>query len=899
MSSAQLQIIKEQLEYRGFFVEENYRYLVYDEEINKTSSYNVDIAAFARKYQRDMSTISIVAQTFPEMPTGNPFLHVNRYLAPNIQLAIVGDNIQWWMSSSLHNPIYITNLKLISNDFIRYKVSPDEMLKARLGFQESLFTLLPNALEFAREATAKAVTERFNEALHEVINKNHVRELTAVGIDLLTALILDDKRAEIAVYKESVPVSNGHEAIARAKQYFPLSFRDTPDVSEEVLSIFWKHLRTDMTYRSMTPDDLSDLLSSLYEGVLLTKDKRRFQGSYYTPRNLAVRILQSMPIEELDPDERIVLDGACGSGNLLRAASKRLEDALTTDISPEERADFLSASLMGIDQDAFAVNIARRALLLANLPHDREWKIETADFRFVELSRQPSVIIANPPFKGVKGWGGGEYAVEFLTKYLEILKPDGLLGIILPAPILQNPFEAQIRRDLLEHCAILELWLLPEKAIPSSKLGIAVLILQKLGVKSKSFGQLTRVFIMHDLIAMEEFLKGEAVSLSFTVDLYRNHFYSANLLPSILGDLWARLDRTMRPLIEYGYEVHNGIQGNAEQFSNYPIEGWRPCLSYASALEPYLINWEAQADQKYVDYPGQLRFPRDASHFEVQKKVVIQGARNPRNPWRLIAAIEDRHLVIKENFHYIIRPLNGILSEEAIVAILNSKFANAWYSEHDVQFNVQNVIIEHLPIPNFSAEDLEALNTLASKISALKASIRQGDLYAMADIRYLTSQIDDLLYRSYGLLEDEIQLLGELMQRAQRPGSEWAQAPAQSVGLTPLSFAGNEYYCIGEVADVNRDKLVITVDLPGLARSRLRFPIPPTIPGWALRSGVTFEAKLPAIQAKFVSELSEAHNSDDVLDIIRLDLFDIRLSHIAYVNETQLLNYIASGGELS
>jgi hypothetical protein len=743
--------------------------------------------------------------------------------------------------------------------------------------EESIFSLLPDAIDFARNATSKIVTFRFNQALQAVIDKNGLPKLTAVGLDLLTALILDDKRSELGVYREESSASNAISALERAKKYFPLSFSNTPIVEGDILDIFWRHLRTDMSYRSITPDDLSDLLSALYEGVLLSKDQRRFQGSYYTPRSLAQSILEHMPIEEIDPDDRIILDGACGSGNLLRAASKRLEKLLPQGGAVRQKTDYLSTHLVGIDQDVFAVNIARKALMLANLPHDHKWIVEPANFLDVQLSKDPSIIIANPPFKGIKSRGGGEYAIEFLTKYLEILRPNGLLGIILPAPLLQNPFEAQLRRDLLEFCSILELWLLPERSIPSSNLGIAVLILRKLADDARLSTDITRVYIAHDISAKEAFVRGESISLAFTTQMNKKLHSDVKLLPSILDELWIRLKRDFNSLSEHGFKVINGVQGYSDQFSGEERKGWTRCLSFASVLEQYHFDWDAQPSQKYVNYPGKLRFPREPGHFAVPKKVVLQGERNPKNPWRLIASIDNAQLVIKESFHYIL-PNENNYELEIITAILNSKLANAWYSEQDIQFHIQNTLIEQLPLPNLTQSQQLRLYDLAVQIMLLKSDYKnQGssDEVMLKRIAILVSEIDDILFDAYEITKSEREIINVLMRRRRRPGIEWMNSEVKPVEMARLSGQGDMYYVAGEVISIEQVYNRIVVDLPGLSRFFLRCPIPDAMLGWALRPGVMFEAMMPNIQAREVSALSEIYQDEGVISVDRIDLYHV------------------------
>jgi predicted RNA methylase len=900
-----IQTVRRGLQAAGFFVEADYEFLGSLSANSRPHVFRLDLAAFLQPDRRDMSTIAVVAQGFPYKPAENPFETASRFLSPSFQLSVFGDEIQWWAPTDAFQPIRVTHISEIELDFVRFRVQPDEIRRSKAQFQQSLFSMLPDALSYARDATSKLVIQRFNDALDVVIKNNGISRLTAIGLDLLAALILDDKRLEIGRYKVNSNAIGAIDALDRARKYFPSSFNDIPEVPLDILDTFWQYLRTDMSYRSMTPDDLSDLLSALYESVLLDPVRRRVQGSYFTPRSLAQKILEHMPIEEVAPEERIILDGACGSGNLLRAAEKRLRDLLTPNLTAHEKVEYLSNRIIGVDLDEFAVNIARKSLLLANTPYDREWLIHKGDFLGTQISRQPSIIIANPPFKGASSRGGGERAIQFFTRYLEVLQPGGLMGIILPLALLQNSAESYFRRDLLEYCDILELWMLPKQSIPSSSANIAVLILRKYAEKARKTNWLSRIYVAHNTKSVNRFVQGEAVSLSFETEIGSGLDHSSRIIPSILDNLWSRLRKKFRPICAHGFQVLNGVQGDAEQFSPTPIIGWRACLSFTTAIEPYNITWDRQESQLFVNYPGNLRYPREESHFTIPKKLVIQGESGPTNPWRLITAIDNKQLVIKESFHYIL-PIEYGLSLEVLSAILNSQIANAWYSEHDLQFHVQNTLIEQLPLPDLTESQQKRLEKGALTIAILKNDLSsrrsEENISSYEKIREELDKIDNLLFEAYGLSVDEILLVNQLMQRGRRPGHEWKHTKVNPVPLISLSFNGEIYRAIGDIVEVNVAERSMILDMPGISRSLLKCKIPPAMPGWALQSRIPFEASISMQELhriyRIVQMAEQSNKTQGIISAGNIDLFDITPSRTSYLNDDELWAYTSARSEL-
>jgi hypothetical protein len=891
MSVVALQRVKEHLEHTGFFVEEDYPYLKNGKGAEVA---RISLAAFVDDQRRDIGSIALVAEYFDPPPGQNPFQDTYTYLAPLWHLAVTPEQIQWWSGENKTHIQATTSIDTLEQDFLRYRVYPDAIRQAK-NFQTSFIHLLPELSESARIATRKIVAQRFSDAIHEVRERNGISKLSSAGLDLLTAIILDDKRVEIPHYRETGMAQTPQEAFRRASTSFPHAFHDIPPVAADILDTFWKHLRDGMTYRSMTRDDLSDLLSSLYEGILLSPDRKRVQGSYYTPIALARRVLEHMPIEEIAPDKRIVLDGSCGAGNLLRAASERLEALLPADYTFQSRANYLSQRIIGIDEDPFAVRVARSAQTVTHIPYDLDWDTRNADFLKASFDFQPSIIIANPPFQGQRGRGGEEKAALFLRKYIAMAQDDGLMGIFLPSPLLQNPSASSLRSALLRDCRILELWTLPQNSIPRSGSGIAVLILKKQSF-SRTTQQTFRVYTTRTRQDTLAFADAQAVSQSYAQQIHRTTEENQSLVPSILADTWQRLQQNFPSLRSWGYKVYNGIQGQNDQFADSFKEGWFKCLSTREGFEPYHIDWGKQTVQKYVDYSANLKRARTREHFLAEQKIVIQGKRSPNSPWRLIAAIDEAQLIVKETFHYIL-PVPNAPSLTVLVALLNSSLANAWYSEHVLQMDIIQGMLETFPMPIFSSEHIAHIEHIVQQLMRLKQSL-QGHLIdekALHGIRSLVKELDHIVADAYALSPDERFHINRLTQYGKRPGREWEDTHVAYPHPIQLQPATEVQPTSGEVlaVDISNNRMVAAI--PGISRLPLRFPIPPAIPGWALREGVSFSAHIPVAQAYRVMEQSEAlfvaADQDTIVDLEQLDLFYVKPSMLAYLDDEQFWEY--------
>jgi SAM-dependent methyltransferase len=185
-------------------------------------------------------------------------------------------------------------------------------------------------------------------------------------------------------------------------------------------------------------------------------DERRRLGAWYTPPDL-VELVQSVSLDRVlphrpDPAGLLVLDPACGTGNLLVAAADRLVRA---GLDPEGAQQ----CLVGVDVDGAALAEARRRLPGA---------------RFVEadgLTWSPDaavdVVVGNPPFlsplrrrAGVGARGGARYAdvaAQFLARWAAQLAPGGALGFVMPLSFLSTLDAAPIRAAVLEVATVCDL----------------------------------------------------------------------------------------------------------------------------------------------------------------------------------------------------------------------------------------------------------------------------------------------------------------------------------------------------------------------------------------------------------------------------------------------------------
>ena len=239
-----------------------------------------------------------------------------------------------------------------------------------------------------------------------------------------------------------------------------------------------------------------------YEASLSLQERRK-RGHFSTPPLLVERILDACgytPGSELRSLR--VLDPACGSGNFLAAAARRLVSyASNSSLPQQELADLVQRNLWGFDPDpvsCFLAEMQLSAALAAEMARvDGEalavpstaFHIHQADGLALPW-QEPCVdfYVANPPYLAAKNTdlsaycsphqrGQADSYLLFLSLGLRIVRPGGWLGLVLPDPLLARTNAFRERTRLLEEFTLHHLWHLSN--VFTAQVGAIVIIAQK------------------------------------------------------------------------------------------------------------------------------------------------------------------------------------------------------------------------------------------------------------------------------------------------------------------------------------------------------------------------------------------------------------------------------------
>jgi len=536
--------------------------------------------------------------------------------------------------------------------------------------------------------------------------------------------------------------------------------------------------------------------------------RRKEQGIYYTPtyvvdyivRNTLGPALKSS--KEPDSDRLKVLDMACGSGSfLLRAfdlfdefhrshdpdySQSQLDlDSEATKVTTKSR--ILQSNLFGVDLDPKAVEITQLNLLLkaAEAKHrlpDLRNNIRIGNsliddpaiageqsFRWEERFETITsaggfdVIVGNPPYLNVKrgffkqeqDWlehrysetAQGQYDLYrlFVQRGIELLRPGGRLGFIIPRRAFTNENEIFLRRYILDRCTV-ELLSDAGAAFESASVETGVIVLRKARAPPKH--QIRRERLPTD---------GTEVLLSESVpqqSIREDPNLTFNLQTSKAADTIIRRIETDALRLGTIAKITRGVEaGKRSKFITSLDTGYP--LVFGEEVTSFSIDWRP----KWIDFRANDPLTFKALDLYTRKpKLLIRRVGD-----ELVAAVDyDGRIVL--NTLYVVGELQQV-STEYLAGIVNSEVIRFWFKNRFVLTEklfpyVRISQLERLPVKVRASKELDILVRRLSDLSTIICTHGEGRTDAQVDrlveLASLREKLDSLCYDIYGLSPSEI-----------------------------------------------------------------------------------------------------------------------------------------------
>lgn len=225
----------------------------------------------------------------------------------------------------------------------------------------------------------------------------------------------------------------------------------------------------DATAELRVVDARGSALDAIFEG-LVTRRRRGDKGQFLTPRHVCTALVRMV---DPQPGERVV-DPACGTGGFLVEAARH----------------GATGPLVGVDLDPAAIRLARLFAALDDLPLELHHADGLAPGAVEAAAGGPiDVVLTNPPFAGdvrdpvlldtfeTARLTRPERDVLFLERALNLLRPGGRLGAVVPAGRLASQRAAPLRDWLVRRLHITAVVSLPDATFqPHTALRTALVV---------------------------------------------------------------------------------------------------------------------------------------------------------------------------------------------------------------------------------------------------------------------------------------------------------------------------------------------------------------------------------------------------------------------------------------
>lgn len=519
----------------------------------------------------------------------------------------------------------------------------------------------------------------------------------------------------------------------------------------------------------------TDGLAYLYENALVTKETRTELGTHSTPSYLVDYVTGKLRpwITEIPQDERIVFEPACGHAAFLLSAMRLLNDLLPIDFSASERHAYLRDHLFGCDIDAFALEIGRLRLTLADVPNPNGWNLEAANMfdgeilaRFSGYSR---IVIANPPFR---------FASIVLETVAKNLQPRSVFGFVLPQSVLQSRSTTDLRKRIATDFEIEEISLFPDKVFEFSDAESAIVLARRRSPYSSTDYRVSYLHVRDaDLQVFKcSYKAGNQTSIN------QSQFSEAKNWSFFIPDLTDVWDyflnlRRFSSIADIGKGFEFRSRDDPEFPSGAVTESYQPANGLVPAFTKFRrgILTHELPPTVWVNLDNSVIRRQGHGTRTGTPQVLLNYARVSRGPWRLKAFLDREGHAVSSRF-LTLRPLTNAWTLEGLWALCNSPVANAYAYAFSGKRDVLAGLIREMPVPEIDREASTRLNKLVEKyiLGSRSQNVLETEL-GQEQLKYVHWQIDALILALYRLPAHLERLLLELFSNVHRRGVPFKQ----------------------------------------------------------------------------------------------------------------------------
>ncbi len=701
-------------------------------------------------------------------PTGAPLVFV-----------CAGDSLQWWRQG-VDGPHWVdsVNENRLNDFFVERKddFSPDAIYRAKTwGRFRSEFQL-----SFVDVGLMPLVEEEVGKALEQLIERNVTMTKSRLGWDaisaqqghwllksvfwLVSAKILHDKDVPNFSDLDLLDVKKAFATLGKHYGTPPISVGSK--AKREALS----KVAEDVARFSSLSLTTTESLAHVYENTLISKATRSELGTHSTPTYLVDYIVGKLSdwIQEIPEDKRSVFEPACGHAAFLVSAMRLLTELLPeSKATPGRRRQYLRKRIHGIDKDSFALELARLALTLTDMPNPDGWDLQAEDMFLtneIEVqSKANTILLANPPFEKFSDIESQHYAaknaspvvnnkaVEMLRRALLNMQPGSVFGFVMPQSMLHGKFAKDVRQLMLKNFELREISLFADKVFSFADVESTVLIGRCVSEPSRANSkvrfQRIREWQMPDFQSLYHVTNVKMVPQSRF-----NEAVDWDMRIPDLEEVWLDLERLSmlgdHANLGQGL-VYKGVYLPSDAITFSPNH-FKDAEKGFVRFGPEEIGLTSLPTRYWMNLDDAVIRRSLTGTRTGERQVLLNYARVSRGPWRLKALIDSKGHAVTSRFMTV---RSNRLSLETLWALLNSPVANAFAFSHLGKRDNLVGEIRRLPVPiDVKFDDVES--TVVKYFEANEACAEPIEL------QRLLTDVDAAVLQLYNIpIQLEYQLL--------------------------------------------------------------------------------------------------------------------------------------------
>ena len=547
-----------------------------------------------------------------------------------------------------------------------------------------------------------------------------------------------------------------------------------------------------------------------------SKAKRKEEGIYYTPSYIVDYIVRNTVGElvknkKTDVSKIKVLDPACGSGSFLiktfdvlneyhskkEGYSQNKLDMSGTGTTYSTKLSILKDNIFGVDLDKQAVDIAQLNLLLKiaekkrrlpilqqnikngnsliddpNLAGDKAFKWNE-EFAEIIGNGGFDVVVGNPPYVSVKALPQNEktFFVKsyetakgqfdlyglFIEKAIKLMKEEGLFGFITSNTFLSNKDFKLLRELIVNSTKIKRIIDLRETVFTQANLDVSIIILEKCSIKNER--ESNKMLITDN---PKDFESNKSVIIPQSTFMEQENYEFRLHIDKQTGRLLEKIKNNSIPLREL-VSISRGIEkGSNESIQTDSPENLFVPILVGKDIDRYSITFK----NRYIKYNEDSKADFKSRDIFDTTKILVQRIRNLSLKRRIVATLDSNRFYTMNTLR-ILTAKSQKVSLSYIVALLNSKLINYWFLKMFNNKDIYAYQLEQIPIRITEEKISNKLIILADRMlllhKELSASQNRTDKHNSIEeeIKKIDTEIDDLVYKIYGITEEEKKVIEE------------------------------------------------------------------------------------------------------------------------------------------